>query len=148
MRLSLPLVVAGLLCSTVAAADPQIADLTVKAMSKIDGKIYDLDKLPEDDGGSYVYGGDMLLVVGVALEGESTAKSASALSVEAKTPGFTSEATGKVKGTKVKQSRKVTSYQDRRWEFFLFERECDKTTFTAKLGKASKQVSLELFCAE
>lgn len=145
------LVVAALLVpslASVAVADPQITDLTVRAISKIDGTIYDLDKLPENDGGSYEYGGDMLLVVGVGLQGESTAKSTGALTLELKTPGFSSEATGKVKAVKTKQKRNIWSYQDKRWEFFLFERPCDKATFTAKLGKASKQVTLELFCAE
>jgi hypothetical protein len=142
------LVAVALLVPSLAVADPEITDLTVKAISKIDGKIYELDKLPEDDGGSYAYGGDMQLVVGVGLQGESTAKSASALTVELKTPGFSSEATGKVKAVKSKQKRSITSYQDKRWEFFLFDRPCDKATFTAKLGKSSKQVNLELFCAE
>src|SRR5690242_653600 len=132
--------VAGVLLAlsfaSVAAADPEITDLTVKAISKIDGKIYDLDKMPEDDGGSYAYGGDMQLVVGVGLQGESTAKSSGALTVELKTPGFSSEATGKVKAVKTKQKRSIWSYQDKRWEFFLFDRPCDKATFTAKLGKS------------
>src|SRR5262245_49439223 len=118
------MVAALVVVPSVAAADPEITDLTVRAISKIDGKIYDLDKMPSDDGGTYEYGGDMLLVVGVALQGESTAKSAGALTVELKTPGFTSEATGKVKAVKSKQNRRIWSVQDKRWEFFVFERPC------------------------
>src|SRR5678816_1329782 len=133
------LVAVALLAPSLAVADPEITDLTVKAISKIDGKIYELDKLPEDDNASYAYGGDMQLVVGVGVQGES--KTAGALTIELKTPGFSSEATGKVKAVKSKQKRSVWSSQDKRWEFFLFDRPCDKATFTAKLGKSSKQVN-------
>ena len=132
----------------VAAADPPaITDVTVRAISHVDGKIYDLDKLPQDDNASYEYGGDMDLVVGVALSGESTKPAA--LTLEIKTPGFDSEATGKVKASKAKLSKKnVTSSAEKRWEFFLVDRPCDKATFTAKYGKSTKTTSVDLFCAE
>jgi hypothetical protein len=134
------------LAPALARAEPAIQDLTVKALSHVDGKIYDLDKLPQDDSAAYEYGGDMDLLVGVAVSGESTKPTE--LSVELKTPGFSSEATGKVKGIKTRLKRKIVSSADKRWFFFVLERPCDKATFSARLGASTKKLSLDMFCAE
>jgi len=146
MKLTVAAIAAALLVPTVARAEVKIEEISVRALSQVDGKTYALDALPTDDGGEYPYGGDMEILVGVLTSGTS-AKPVT-LTLDMRSPGFDSEATGKVGPTKATQKRKLYGSEGKRWVFFVFDHVCDTVTITAKAGKAVKKRVEPLGCAE
>jgi hypothetical protein len=129
----------------VATADVVIEDVTVRAASQIDGAVYALDQLPKADGGTYQFGGDMDIVVGVQVS--STTARSTPVEVVLTAPARKTQAGTRIKAIKAKQQRtQFLTAGSKRWLLFVFEYPCATATVSVKVGKAIKRIVKELVC--
>lgn len=131
-----------------AAADVTVKDVKIQLISQVDHKVFDPGRVPDDHG--YPYGMDLEVMVSVRLSANSNGDDAAIkLAINAVTPGYESEATGKVAPVKQAATRKIyPSTEGDRWYHFVFDSVCDTLTVTAKAGSSKKTVKAELNCAE
>jgi hypothetical protein len=129
----------------VAAAQVAIEDVTVRGASQIDGNVYPLDQMPKDDGGTYQFGGDLEIVIGVLVS--ATAAKGVPVEVELRAPARRSRLGARVAAIKAKQNRSLfLTAGSKRWVLFVFEYPCTTATLAIKAGKATRSITKEFVC--